>query len=162
MSTQLDVGVPTLSLILEALQQEIGHDIRDGKRTCVCVYELDLKQFFHAVNIKTLILQISVVFCIRDCLYIAEFEKPLFRDNVRQLCDLKIGDQLTGRVTNMVHFGAFVDVGVGRDGLIHCSQINPQCLNGKRSLELGDKVEVCVTSLDLNRGRLGLRLEKLG
>ena len=75
--------------------------------------------------------------------------------------DLKVGDRLSGRVTNMVHFGAFVDVGIGRDGLIHSSQMNPRCMNGKKGLELGDKVLVSVSNIDFNRGRLGLRLESL-
>ncbi len=77
------------------------------------------------------------------------------------LSELKVGTALTGRVTNTTHFGAFVDVGVGRDGLIHVSKMNPVSLGGKKGLELGDKVEAIVDNIDVSKNRLGLRLIKL-
>ena len=75
--------------------------------------------------------------------------------------DLKVGESLTGRVTNTTHFGAFVDIGVGKDALIHVSKMPRNVLNGKASLELGDKVEVTILNIEINRQRIQLGLKKL-
>lgn len=71
--------------------------------------------------------------------------------------DLKPGMQLTGRVSNLTSFGAFVDCGVGRDGLIHNSKMGSR---GK-GIGLGDNVEVTVEKVDLSKGHLSLRLTSL-
>ncbi|CAH1264026.1 SRBD1 [Branchiostoma lanceolatum] len=88
----------------------------------------------------------------------AEFEKPLFKKGLVSMNNLKAGTTLTGRVTNLTDFGAFVDIGVGKDGLIHKSKIRPDRLKGKKSLGPGDKVEVKVLNVDPSRGRIGLEL----
>ncbi|XP_078676315.1 S1 RNA-binding domain-containing protein 1-like [Branchiostoma floridae x Branchiostoma belcheri] len=88
----------------------------------------------------------------------AEFEKPLFKKGLVSMNDLKAGTTLTGRVTNLTDFGAFVDIGVGKDGLIHRSKIRPDRLKGKKSLGPGDKVEVKVLNVEPSRGRIGLEL----
>ena len=71
--------------------------------------------------------------------------------------DLKRGMILTGRVANLTSFGAFVDCGVGRDGLIHNSKMGP---SGSR-IGLGDIVEVTVENVDLSKRHLSLRLNSL-
>ena len=91
----------------------------------------------------------------------SDFEKPLFKQGLTSINDLKVGTVLTGRVTNTTHFGAFVDIGVGKDALLHNSQVNRAELRGKAGLELGDRVEVSVNSIERERGRIGLRLRKL-
>ena len=65
---------------------------------------------------------------------------------------LKIGTVLTGKITNVTHFGAFVDIGVGHNGLIHVSKMRNTMLN------LGDKVSVKVISLELSKKRIGLEI----
>lgn len=91
--------------------------------------------------------------------FLTDFEKPLFRRLVTSLNDVKVGACLSGSVTNVTHFGAFVDVGVGRDGLIHVSAIRRHLLpSGRTGLELGDRVETRVSSIELSRQRLGLEL----
>ena len=86
----------------------------------------------------------------------------MFRRGVTSLADTRVGDYLTGSVTNVTHFGAFVDVGVGLDGLVHISDMSARLLPpGRQSLEVGDHVEVCVKSKDIARQRLGLRLVRL-
>lgn len=70
------------------------------------------------------------------------------------MSDLRSGSELTGRVTNVTHFGAFVDIGVGINGLIHCSKMGRY---GK--VGVGDHVEVKVESIDLDRRRIGLLLK---
>lgn len=72
-----------------------------------------------------------------------------------------MGTILTGRVENVTHFGAFVDIGVGSSGLIHSSKMNPRCMDGKQSLDLGDKVEAKVLSVEISRKRIGLELVKI-
>ena len=67
--------------------------------------------------------------------------------------DLKRGSNVTGRVTNVTHFGAFVDIGVGINGLVHCSKMGRW---GK--LGVGDCVEVKVESVEVGRGRIALAL----
>ncbi len=77
------------------------------------------------------------------------------------MADLHAGSKLTGKVTNIVHFGAFVDVGVENDGLLHNSNIDTAALAGRKTLCLGDRVECVVTNVDVQRKRLGLRLVKV-
>ncbi|MPC33458.1 S1 RNA-binding domain-containing protein 1 [Portunus trituberculatus] len=85
----------------------------------------------------------------------AQFEKPLFRQGVTSIDDISLGTKLTGSVRNVVHFGAFVDVGLGQDGLVHSSRM------GGIQLELGNVVEVTVVNLDKARGRIGLMLHRV-
>ncbi|KAL5009358.1 hypothetical protein ScPMuIL_014939 [Solemya velum] len=90
-----------------------------------------------------------------------EFAKPLFKKGLCSMEELNVGTVLTGRVENVTHFGAFVDIGVGSSGLIHTSRMNPRYMNGKQSLDLGDKVEVKVLSVEISRKRIGLELVKI-
>ena len=90
-----------------------------------------------------------------------EFEKPLFRQAVTTMESLSVGTIVTGRVSNTTHFGAFVDIGVGRDALMHLSQMPPSLMNGKGTLQLGDRVEAMVVSIDRHKGHIGLKLSRL-
>jgi len=74
---------------------------------------------------------------------------------------VNVGMTVTGRISNTTHFGAFVDIGVGRDALLHTSRMGPTQMNGKRPLSLGDRIEVSVISIDRNKGHIGLKLLKL-
>lgn len=82
----------------------------------------------------------------------SEFEKPLFRKGLTSINELHGGDILTGRITNTTHFGAFVDIGVGQNGLIHNSGM------GGKHPQFGDRVQVKVLNVELNRQRIGLQL----
>lgn len=82
-------------------------------------------------------------------------EKPLFRRGVTTPESLQIGQVLTGVVRNVVHFGAFVDIGVGISGLIHSSKLG---FDRTKWVQLGDKVEVVVLTVDIQNKRIGLRL----
>lgn len=90
------------------------------------------------------------------------FEAPAFRDDVRELGDLEVGMVLHGVVTNVTDFGAFVDIGVHRDGLVHVSQLgrSPLSRGFVRSphevVSPGQPVRVQVTEVDLERGRISL------
>lgn len=85
----------------------------------------------------------------------SQFEKPLFRKGVTSIDDLALGTKLTGTVRNVTGFGAFVDAGIGSDGLIHTSKMSGM------QLELGNIVEVSVIAIEKARNRVGFMLEKL-
>ena len=85
-----------------------------------------------------------------------EFE---FASNIRTLEDLIVGMELPGIVTNITAFGAFVDIGIKQNGLIHASQMGVKGMaDPSKVLKLHQKVKVIVISVDLDRGRIGLRL----
>ncbi|XP_015122371.1 uncharacterized protein LOC107044841 [Diachasma alloeum] len=77
---------------------------------------------------------------------------PLFRKSLRSIDDLVIGSLLSGEIRNVTHFGAFVDIGVGKDGLIHVSQSKGE------TLKIGQRVDVKVQNIEKERGRIGLIL----
>ncbi|TWT40184.1 30S ribosomal protein S1 [Thalassoglobus neptunius] len=84
---------------------------------------------------------------------------PLFRSGVMNFEDLKIGMQLQGVVSNVVDFGAFVDVGLKNDGLVHISRLSDQYVSSPLDVvSLGDVVTVWVAQLDEDRKRLGLSM----
>ncbi|GJM40860.1 MAG: RNA-binding transcriptional accessory protein [Ardenticatenaceae bacterium] len=108
LANQLNVGIPTLTDILEQLVRP-GRDPRE------------------------------------------DLPKPILRSDVLSLSDLKSGMQLKGTVRNVVDFGAFIDIGVKQDGLLHRSQI-PR----NKTLNVGDVLTVSIQSIDAERGRIGL------
>jgi uncharacterized protein len=85
------------------------------------------------------------------------FEPPAFRDDVRKLEDLAPGMALQGVVTNVTAFGAFVDVGVHQDGLVHVSQLADRFVKDPHEVvKVGDKIDVRVIEVDLARKRIAL------
>jgi uncharacterized protein len=93
----------------------------------------------------------------------AAFAPPAFREDVKSLSDLKPGMALEGVVTNVTHFGAFVDVGVKQDGLVHVSQLADRFVKDPETVvKVGDKVKVRVLEVDLERGRISLTCKSEG
>jgi uncharacterized protein len=85
------------------------------------------------------------------------FEAPVFRDDVRKLEDVKPGMELEGSVTNVTAFGAFVDVGVHQDGLVHVSQLSDRFVKDPHAVvRVGDRIKVRVLEVDLARKRISL------
>ncbi|MEZ4767312.1 MAG: Tex family protein [Caldilineales bacterium] len=112
----LDVGVPTLNDIFEALLRP-GRDPRD------------------------------------------DLPAPVLRHDVLSMEDLSEGMVLTGTVRNVVDFGAFVDIGVKQDGLVHVSQMADRYVrNPYEVVSVGDVVQVKVVKIDTERGRIGLSM----
>lgn len=109
---------------------------------------------------------------VRDIL--AELEKPgrdprptfktaVFAEGVEDIKDLKPGMKLEGTVTNVAGFGAFVDVGVHQDGLVHVSQLADRFVKDPHEVvKAGDVVQVRVTEVDVARKRIGLSMRKDG
>jgi len=87
-----------------------------------------------------------------DSDYRAQFDKPLFRQGITSITAIKVGEVMTGTVSNVTSFGAFVDIGVEVSGLLHVSKMKG------RKLELGNVVETRVERLDIGRKRIGLEL----
>jgi len=85
------------------------------------------------------------------------FEAPKFRDDVRKLEDLVPGMLLDGVVTNVTAFGAFVDVGVHQDGLVHVSQLSDKFVKDPHeAVKVGQNLKVRVLEVDLPRRRIAL------
>ncbi len=88
------------------------------------------------------------------------FEAPAFRDDVQALEDLRDGMTLQGTVTNVVAFGAFVDVGVHQDGLVHISHLADRFVSDPGTVvKVGDRVTVRVLSVDIARKRIALSMK---
>ena len=87
------------------------------------------------------------------------FDAPVLRQDVLDLKDLKIGQKLEGVVRNVVDFGAFVDIGIHEDGLIHISQMSQQFIkHPSQVVSVGDLVTVWVYKIDLEREKVNLSL----
>lgn len=115
-SAKLDIGIPTLKDIVDALQKP-NRDPRE------------------------------------------ELAQPKLMTNVLKLEDLKEGMQLEGTVRNVVDFGAFVDIGLKNDGLVHISQLSKQYVKHPMDVvSVGDIVTVWVKEIDKNRQRVGLSM----
>ncbi|HET9236023.1 MAG TPA: Tex family protein [Oligoflexus sp.] len=81
----------------------------------------------------------------------------MYSDDVSEIEDLKVGMTLPGTVTNVTNFGAFVDIGVHQDGLIHISELADQFVDDpSKVVSVGDVVDVRVIEVDLQRRRIGL------
>lgn len=90
-----------------------------------------------------------------------QFEAFSFTDGVNAIGDLKVGMKLPGIVTNITAFGAFVDIGVHQDGLVHLSQITNRYIKDPNEvLKVHQKVEVTVTEVDINRKRIALSMKE--
>ena len=87
----------------------------------------------------------------------AVFEPPKFRDDVTKIEDVKEGMKLEGVVTNVTAFGAFVDIGVHQDGLVHLSELSDNFVTDPASVvKAGDRLSVTVIGVDRARGRISL------
>jgi uncharacterized protein len=84
---------------------------------------------------------------------------PILRQDVLRMEDLEVGMRLKGTVRNVVDFGAFVDIGVKQDGLVHVSKMSDRYVRDPfEMVSVGDVVDVTVISVDLDRGRIGLSM----
>ncbi|MCB4991455.1 RNA-binding transcriptional accessory protein [Streptococcus mutans] len=91
-----------------------------------------------------------------------DFAAPQLRQDVLELSDLKIGQQLEGTIRNVVDFGAFVDIGLHEDGLIHISQMSKSFVkHPSQVVAVGDVVTVWVSKIDIERGKVNLSLVAL-
>ena len=89
-----------------------------------------------------------------------EMPKPILRQDVLKLEDLKEGMILTGTVRNVIDFGAFVDIGVKYDGLVHISEMSEKFIkNPSDIVSVGDIVKVRVIKIDMERKKVALSMK---
>ncbi len=89
-----------------------------------------------------------------------EMPKPIFRSDVLSLEDLTVGMELNGTVRNVVDFGAFVDIGVKQDGLVHISQLSNKFVKSASAVvSVGDQVKVKVLDVDVERAKISLTMK---
>lgn len=92
----------------------------------------------------------------------SKYAPPKFRAEVRDIADLKEGISLEGTVTNVTNFGAFVDIGIRQDGLVHLSQMSNRFIRDPReAVKVGDMVQVKVISVEVETKRIGLSMKAL-
>jgi len=88
-----------------------------------------------------------------------ELPLPIFRTDVLKIEDLTPGMELQGTVRNVIDFGAFVDIGIKNDGLVHISQLSEQFVKHPMDVvSVGDNVTVWVMNVDVKKGRVGLTM----
>lgn len=146
--------------IVERMAQDLGCSVRDLMGSAELRKQLDLSKYItEKVGIPTL----------TDIL--AELEKPgrdpretfevfSFTEGVNAISDLKVGMKLPGIVTNVTNFGAFVDVGVHQDGLVHISHLSDKFVKDpKEAVTVQQKVMVTVVEVDMQRKRIGLSMK---
>lgn len=90
-----------------------------------------------------------------------ELPSPLLRTDIMSMEDLKVGMELSGTVRNVIDFGAFIDIGVHQDGLVHISQITNRFIkHPSEVLKVGDIVKVWILSVDTAKKRISLTMRK--
>jgi uncharacterized protein len=89
----------------------------------------------------------------------SDLPKPILKSDVLKMEDLKEGMVLKGTVRNVVDFGAFVDIGVKQDGLVHVSRMAKKFVkNPMEIVSVGDIIDVKIDSIDIEKGRVGLSM----
>lgn len=90
-----------------------------------------------------------------------DMEKPILKQDILKIEDLNVDMKVQGTVRNVVDFGAFVDIGVEQDGLVHISQMSNKFIkHPKEVVKVGDIVEVTIIEVDEDRGRIALSMKK--
>src|SRR6266478_1249851 len=90
------------------------------------------------------------------------FAVPKFRDDVKEIADLKEGMELEGTVTNVTNFGAFVDLGVHQDGLVHISELSHKYVqDARQAVKVGEVVKVKVIGVDSTMKRISLSMKAI-
>ena len=89
-----------------------------------------------------------------------ELPKPILKRDVLHLEDLKKGMELEGTVRNVVDFGAFIDIGIKNDGLVHISKMSDKYIkHPSEILSVGDIIKVYVDDINLEKGKVSLSLK---
>lgn len=144
--------------VLESLAGKLGKKVQDliGSGAALVRQQKELRQELGAFTFEDIV---------------AELEKPgrdpreaflvfSYREDIQELKDLKIGMQCPGIVTNVTNFGAFVDIGVHQDGLVHISQLSDKFVKDPREVvSPGDHVRVKVLEINLEKRQIALTMK---
>ena len=146
--------------IVDAMARDLGCNVRDLMADKTLREKIDISKYVtNTVGIPTL----------KDIL--DELSKPgrdpresftafAFADGIKEITDLKSGMKLPGIVTNVTAFGAFVDIGVHQDGLVHISQLSDRYVkNPADIIKVNQNVMVTVINVDIDRGRISLSMK---
>ncbi|RPA58921.1 RNA-binding transcriptional accessory protein [Aerococcus agrisoli] len=148
----------TVTAILKELDIAVEDIQAEENRSKIAELDLDRLSAQFEIGKETLVdIQKSLLTPGRDPR--EDVEAPILRSDVLTLKDLKIGMQLQGTVRNVVDFGAFVDVGVKQDGLVHISRMSKKFVSNPADIvSVGDIVDVWVSEIDEQKGRIGLSM----
>lgn len=147
--------------IVERMAADLGCTVNDL---------MDNKELRRKVNLQKYVSESTGLPTLRDIM--SELEKPgrdprksfevfSFDENVHEISDLREGMRLPGIVTNVTNFGAFVDVGVHQDGLVHISQLSDTYVDDPNKIvKVGQHVWVHVTDVDVKRKRIALSMKE--
>jgi len=149
----------TLKLLnsLDLISSDIGTDKLKEK-----ISSLDINKYCEELKIDKYTLE-DIVDCLqkpnrdpRD-----NMDKPILRGDVLKIEDLKVGDKLQGTVRNVVDFGAFIDIGLHNDGLVHISKMSKEYVkNPKDIVNVGDIVDCYVSDISIEKEKVSLSLLK--
>ena len=148
---------PERYALVERMAKDLGVDLKDLVGRAELVDKIDIRKYVSAdvgePTLKDIIAELKKPG--RDPR--ETFEAPCFRDDVNTMEDLKPGMELMGIVTNVTAFGAFVDVGVHQDGLVHVSALaNRFITDPAEVVQAGDRLKVWVVDVDIPRKRIAL------
>ncbi|PSL42468.1 uncharacterized protein B0H94_11572 [Salsuginibacillus halophilus] len=141
--------------MIEATMQDIGTAAIHEK-----LEDIDVTDAAHELGIGRPTLEDMIADLKRPHRDVREqFSQPLLKTGVMEISDLKVGMELQGTVRNVVDFGAFVDIGVKEDGLVHISKLSNRFVkNPMDVVAVGDVVTVWVDTIDEGKGRIGLTM----
>jgi len=150
---------PERYALVEQMAADLGSDVPTLIRDADLRKKIDLKKYVSEEvglpTLKDIIAELAKPG--RDPR--AQFELFTFAEGINKPTDLTEGMKLPGIVTNVTNFGAFVDVGVHQDGLVHISQLADKYIaDPSEVVKVGQKVNVTVTEVDLNRNRIALSM----
>lgn len=145
--------------VVEAIAKDIGVPLKQIPKAADRLKSIDLKKYVTDTvglpTLKDIIRELEKPG--RDPR--AEFKYATFKEGVKEMSDLKVGMELEGIVTNVANFGAFVDIGVHQDGLVHISQLADRFVDDpKEIVKVGQVVNVRVLSVDEKLKRIGLSM----
>jgi uncharacterized protein len=143
--------------VVERMAKDLGVNVKDLVGNAALVRKIDAKRYLGPdlgeLTLKDILAELEKPS--RDPR--GDFTAPAYREDLQKLEDVKEGMVLQGVVTNVTAFGAFVDVGVHQDGLVHVSQLSTRFIKDpSEAVKVGDRLTVKVLSVDLERKRLGL------
>ncbi len=148
---------PERYALVGKMAEDLGMSLKDLVGNAAAVKKIDVKRYITSdvgePTLKDILAEL--VKPGRDPR--AVFEPPKFRDDVTKIEDVKEGMKLEGVVTNVTAFGAFVDIGVHQDGLVHLSELSDTYVTDPAAVvKAGDRLQVTVIGVDRARGRISL------
>ena len=151
---------PERYALVNQMAKDLGHTVNDLLKDVQLQKQIKLQQYVSdSVGLPTLNdIMAELAKPGRDPR--EQFEAFSFAEGINEIADLKVGMKLSGIVTNITNFGAFVDIGVHQDGLVHTSQLADKFVaNPNDIVKVSQRVEVTVKEIDVVRKRISLSMK---